>query len=61
VDTLQLKAFILVAETTSFSQAAEQLHITQPAVSKRVALLEQQLDTSLFDRIGRSVSLTEAG
>lgn len=61
MDTLQLKAFILVAETTSFSQAAEQLHITQPAVSKRVALLEQQLDTSLFDRIGRSVSLTEAG
>jgi DNA-binding transcriptional LysR family regulator len=61
IDTLQLKAFMLVAETASFSQAAEQLHITQPAVSKRVALLEQQLDTSLFDRIGRSVSLTEAG
>lgn len=61
MDTLQLKAFTLVAETESFSQAAEKLHITQPAVSKRVALLEQQLNTSLFDRIGRRVSLTEAG
>ena len=61
MDTHQLKAFALVAETESFSQAAEKLHITQPAVSKRVALLEQQLGTSLFDRIGRRVSLTEAG
>jgi DNA-binding transcriptional LysR family regulator len=61
MDTQNLKAFILVAETGSFSQAAEKLHLTQPAVSKRVALLEEQLGTELFDRIGRIISLTEAG
>ena len=61
MDTQNLRAFTLVAETSSFSTAALKLHLTQPAVSKRVALLEQQLDTALFDRIGRSISLTEAG
>ena len=61
MDTQNLKAFITVAEIGSFSAAADQLHLTQPAVSKRINLLEQQLDTQLFDRIGRQVSLTEAG
>ena len=61
METQNLKAFLLVAESRSFSRAAEKLHLTQPAVSKRVALLEQFLDTELFDRIGRSVSLTESG
>lgn len=41
--------------------AAERLHLTQPAVSKRIAALEAQLDVRLFDRLGRDVSLTEAG
>ncbi|MBT8148254.1 MAG: LysR family transcriptional regulator [Gammaproteobacteria bacterium] len=61
MDTQNLKAFIAVAESGSFSAAAERLHLSQPAISKRINLLEQQLDTSLFDRIGRQVSLTEAG
>ena len=61
MDTHNLAAFVQVAETGSFSRAAERLHLTQPAVSKRVAMLEQQLGTALFDRIGRQVSLTEAG
>lgn len=61
MDTQNLKAFLLVAETGSFSTAAEKLHLTQPAVSKRVAALEAQLNAMLFDRIGKSVSLTEAG
>ena len=61
MDTQNLNAFLLVAETGSFSMAAEKLHLTQPAVSKRVALLEGQLGTDLFDRIGRVISLTEAG
>ncbi len=61
MDTANLQAFLAVAETGSFSRAAEQLHLTQPAVSKRIAMLEQQLDARLFDRIGRHVSLTEAG
>ena len=61
METQNLSAFLLVAETGSFSQAAEKLHLTQPAVSKRVALLEEQLGAELFDRIGRVISLTEAG
>jgi DNA-binding transcriptional LysR family regulator len=61
MDTQNLSAFVLVAENSSFSAAAEALHLTQPAVSKRVALLEDQLDAELFDRIGRNISLTEAG
>ncbi len=61
IDTQNLRAFAQVAESGSFSRAAECLHLTQPAVSKRVAILEQQLGSTLFDRIGRKVSLTEAG
>ncbi len=61
MDTQNLRAFLAVAEHASFSGAAERLHLTQPAVSKRIALLEQELGTPLFDRIGRQVGLTEAG
>jgi DNA-binding transcriptional LysR family regulator len=61
MDLANLNAFIAVAETRSFSLAAERLHLTQPAVSKRIAALEAQLDVRLFDRLGRDVSLTEAG
>ena len=61
MDTQNLRAFRAVAEQASFSGAASQLHLTQPAVSKRIATLEQQLGCRLFDRIGRRVSLTEAG
>lgn len=61
MDTQQLQAFIAVAEAGSFSVAAEQLHLTQPAVSKRIAALEALLDSALFDRLGRNVQLTEAG
>lgn len=56
-----LEAFVAVAEGESFSRAAEQLFLTQPAVSKRIAALESQLDAKLFDRVGRRVQLTEAG
>ena len=61
MDTQNLSAFLLVAESGSFSKAAKRLHLTQPAVSKRIAQLEAQLSVSLFDRIGRSISTTEAG
>ncbi|KGD63246.1 LysR family transcriptional regulator [Alcanivorax nanhaiticus] len=61
IDTPTLTAFMAVAETGSFSAAAERLYITQPAISKRIALLEQQLDARLFDRVGRQIKLTEAG
>ena len=61
MDLASLDTFIAIAETGSFSAAGERLHLTQPAVSKRIAALEQQLNARLFDRIGREVSLTEAG
>lgn len=61
MDTQSLEAFCAVAQCQSFSQAAEQLHLTQPAVSKRVANLEQSLGCRLFDRLGRQVQLTDAG
>lgn len=61
MDITQLKSFIAVAETQSFSKAAEQLFITQPAVSKRIANLEDLLGAKLFDRIGHQVVLTQAG
>jgi DNA-binding transcriptional LysR family regulator len=56
-----LAAFLQVAESRSFSAAAATLHLSQPAVSKRIALLEQRSGRKLFDRIGRRVHLTEAG
>ena len=61
MDISNLQTFIAVAESGSFSLASEQLFLTQPAISKRIAALEAELGTSLFDRIGRRVSLTEAG
>lgn len=61
MDTQALQAFITVAETGSFSRAAEILHLTQPAISKRIANLESQLNCRLFDRIGRQTHLTESG
>jgi DNA-binding transcriptional LysR family regulator len=61
MDTGSLQTFITVAEKQSFSEAAEHLYLTQPAVSKRIAALEDELKTRLFDRIGRKISLTEAG
>ena len=57
----ELKTFIAVADHASFSLAAKHLYLTQPAVSKRVNSLEEQLAAKLFDRIGRRVCLTEAG
>ena len=61
MDLASLAAFVAVAEHGGFSAAAEQLHLTQPAVSKRIAQLEASLDVRLFDRLGRQVVTTEAG
>ena len=61
MDLANLSAFIAVAETGGFSLAAERLHLTQPAISKRIAALELQMNIRLFDRLGREVRLTEAG
>jgi len=61
MDTRQLKAFCAVVEKKSFSQAAEQLGVTQPAVSLQVRALEERLGQTLLDRSGRRVEPTEAG
>jgi len=61
VELSSLHAFVQVARDRSFSRAAQALFITQPAVSKRIAGLERELGTPLFDRVGRQVLLTEAG
>jgi len=56
-----LATFITVAQEASFSNAAAALHITQPAVSKRIQALEQRFGARLFDRVGKQVHLTQAG
>jgi len=61
MDTRQLAAFCAVVERRSFSQAAERLGVTQPAVSLQVQALEKRLGTQLLDRSGRRVEPTEAG
>ncbi len=61
MDTRQLQAFCEVVERRSFSQAAERLGVTQPAVSLQVRSLEKRLGTQLLDRSGRRVEPTEAG
>ena len=57
MDISAYKAFLAVSELGTFSKAAEALFITQPAISKRIALLEDQLGSKLFDRIGKRVPL----
>src|SRR3954447_8063845 len=61
MDTKQLQAFVAVVERRSFSQAAERLGGTQPAVSLQIQALEKRLGTQLVDRSGRRVEPTEAG
>jgi len=61
MDLYSLQAFVEVARYGSFSAAADALFVTQPAISKRIKALEEELATTLFDRIGKKTSLTEAG
>ena len=61
MDFQTLSAFLAVADAGSFSAAGERLFLSQPAISKRIATLEAGLDQPLFDRIGRRVTLTDAG
>ena len=61
MDTRQLAAFCEVVERRSFSQAAERLGVTQPAISLQIRSLEKRLGTQLLDRSGRKVMPTEAG
>ena len=57
----QLRYFCAVAETGSFSRAAEHSHVAQPSLSQQILKLEDELGARLFDRLGRSVRLTDVG
>jgi LysR family transcriptional regulator, hydrogen peroxide-inducible genes activator len=57
----QLRYFSAVADTASFSRAAEKCHVSQPSLSQQILKLESELGGRLFDRLGRSVRLTELG
>jgi LysR family hydrogen peroxide-inducible transcriptional activator len=57
----QLAYFVAVVETGSFSKAAARSNVAQPSLSQQIMKLEQKLGTPLFDRSGRTVSLTDAG
>lgn len=61
MDLPALIAFVEIARYQSFSLAADALFISQPAISKRISALETELGTTLFNRINRKVTLTEAG
>lgn len=61
MDISALQVFLAVAEAGSFTRAAERIYLTQPAISKRIAALESEIGTRLFDRIGRGIHLTPAG
>src|SRR5262249_14694530 len=57
----QLRYFVAVAQTGSFSRAAERCHVSQPSLSQQIQKLERSLRQKLFDRMGRRVLLTDAG
>jgi DNA-binding transcriptional LysR family regulator len=61
LDVHQLNVFLAAAELLSFTQAAQQLHMTQPSVSQHIQGLERHFDMQLFLRSGRNLELTDAG
>jgi len=61
MDIKQIEYFASIAETGSFSKAAEELYISQSSLSKQIIALEKELGVKLFDRSKRRISLTEAG
>lgn len=61
MELAQLEAFLQVAHHRSFSRAAEALFLTQPSVTARIQSLEREIGERLFERTGRSVTLTDAG
>lgn len=61
MEVQQLRYICSIAELKSFSRAAEQCHVAQPSLSQQVQKLEEELGTRLFDRLGRTVRLTDAG
>jgi LysR family transcriptional regulator, low CO2-responsive transcriptional regulator len=61
IDSRQLRAFVLLARTGSFTRTARELHLSQSAISHSIKALESDLQGRLLDRLGKSVILTQAG
>jgi LysR family transcriptional regulator, cyn operon transcriptional activator len=57
----EVETFVCIAEVGGFTEASRRLHRSQPAISRRIHELEHSLGTALFERVGRTVRLTEAG
>jgi len=57
----QMRVFTAVARHGSFTRAARELHLSQPAVSQQIKLLEQEAGLPLFEHIGRTIHVTAAG
>ena len=61
MEMIEIEAFIAIAEHRGFTRAAEAIHLSQPAMSRRIALLERELGAPLFERARGGVRLTDAG
>jgi DNA-binding transcriptional LysR family regulator len=61
IDLMRLQTFVHSAESLSFSEAARQMHLTQPTISHHIKMLETDLGVELFERVGGSLKLTDAG
>ena len=61
IDLMKLQAFLYAAESLSFSDAAKQLHLSQPTISHHIKSLELELGVELFTRSGSGLKLTDAG
>jgi DNA-binding transcriptional LysR family regulator len=61
LDIQQVKNFLILADTLNFRKSAEQINIVQPALSRQIQLLENEIGALLFNRKNRTVTLTEAG
>ena len=61
MELIEIEAFVTIAEAGTFTAAAERLHVSQPAISRRIDLLEMELGSPLFERLRTGARLTEAG
>src|SRR5262245_52773922 len=61
MDIRDLQVFLTVARHLNFTRAGEELHVSQPSISVRIAALQNELGSKLFEQIGKKVLLTEAG
>jgi len=61
MDLLRLRIFVAIAESGSATEAANRVHLSQPAVSRNLRLMEENLGVELFDRVGRGLTLNAAG